>query len=61
MDCAKAIGIVYSNKSHVSKFNGIDEVANPGPPLICIPTTAGSSEDVSQYGNQSAKSHTSTS
>lgn len=49
MDCAKGIGIVFSNKSHVSKFKGIDEVANPGPPLICIPTTAGSSADVSQF------------
>lgn len=49
MDCAKAIGIVATNHRHVLEFEGIDEVVIPGPPLICIPTTAGSSADVSQF------------
>jgi alcohol dehydrogenase class IV len=30
-------------------MEGIDEVDRPGPPLICIPTTAGTSADVSQF------------
>lgn len=47
MDCAKAIGIVVSNKDCILKFEGIDQIKNPIPPLICIPTTAGSSADVS--------------
>jgi alcohol dehydrogenase class IV len=49
MDCAKGIGIVSSNKTHVLEFEGVDKVPIPGPPLICIPTTAGSSADVSQF------------
>ncbi len=49
MDCAKGIGIVSTNGKHILKFEGVDEVAIPGPPLICIPTTAGSSADVSQF------------
>ncbi len=49
MDCAKGIAIVSSNLGNVLQFEGVDEVANPGPPLICIPTTAGSSADVSQF------------
>lgn len=49
MDCAKGISIVSSNQKHVLSFEGVDEVGNPGPPLICIPTTAGSSADVSQF------------
>ncbi len=49
MDCAKGIGIVSSNKRHVLEFEGVDRVGIPGPPLICIPTTAGTSADVSQY------------
>ena len=49
MDCAKGIGIVASNNRHVLEFEGIDEVSIPGPPLICVPTTAGSSADVSQF------------
>lgn len=49
MDCAKGIGIVISNGRHVLDFEGIDHVDTPGPPLICIPTTAGTSADVSQF------------
>lgn len=49
MDCAKAIGIVCTNDQHVLDFEGVDRVAHPGPPLICIPTTAGTAADVSQF------------
>lgn len=49
MDLAKGAGIVASNKKHVLDFEGIDQVEIPSPPLICIPTTAGSSADVSQF------------
>ena len=49
MDCAKAIGVVHTNGRHVLEFEGVDRVDVPGPPLICIPTTAGTSSDVSQF------------
>ena len=49
MDCAKAIGIVHSSGRHVLEFEGVDRVDVPGPPLICVPTTAGTSADVSQF------------
>lgn len=49
MDCAKGIGIVASNSSNILNFEGVDKVTIPGPPLICIPTTSGSSADVSQF------------
>lgn len=49
IDCAKGIGIAHANEMDVLKFEGVDEVPMPGPPLICIPTTAGSSADVSQF------------
>jgi alcohol dehydrogenase len=49
MDCAKGIGIVSTNNLHILEFEGVDKVENPMPPLICIPTTAGSSADVSQF------------
>jgi alcohol dehydrogenase len=49
MDCAKGIGIVCSNLRHINAFEGVDNVDVPGPPLICIPTTAGTSADVSQF------------
>lgn len=49
MDCAKGIGIVASNDDQILTFEGVDRVGIPIPPLICIPTTAGSSADVSQF------------
>lgn len=49
IDCAKAIGIVVSNNRHILEFEGVDQVELPAPPLICIPTTAGTSADISQF------------
>lgn len=49
MDCAKGIGVVATNGSFINNFEGVDEIPVPVPPLICIPTTAGSSADVSQF------------
>jgi alcohol dehydrogenase class IV len=49
IDCAKGIGIVVSNNRHILEYEGVDHVGRPMPPLICIPTTAGSSADVSQF------------
>jgi alcohol dehydrogenase class IV len=49
IDCAKAIGVVHTNEIDVREFEGIDKIELPGPPLICIPTTAGTAADVSQF------------
>jgi len=49
MDCAKGVSIVSANGKHIREFEGVDNVEVPGPPLICIPTTSGSSADVSQF------------
>src|SRR5690554_3371606 len=49
MDCAKGVGIIASNGRHILDFEGVDTITNPPPPLILIPTTAGTSADVSQF------------
>jgi len=49
MDCAKAIGIVTANGRHILEFEGVDNVDRPGPPLLCVPTTAGTGAEVSQF------------
>lgn len=49
IDCAKGISIVSTNGGYILDYEGVDEINLPGPPLICIPTTAGASADVSQF------------
>lgn len=49
MDCAKGIGIVVSSMQNILEFEGVDKIRYPLPPLICVPTTAGTSADVSQF------------
>lgn len=49
MDCAKGIGIVSTNHKSIEKFEGVDKIGYPMPPLICIPTTAGTAADLSQF------------
>ncbi len=49
MDCAKGIGIVSTNRRHILDFEGVDQIMAPIPPLIFVPTTAGTSADVSQF------------
>ncbi|MBT3145260.1 alcohol dehydrogenase-like regulatory protein ErcA [Neptunomonas phycophila] len=49
MDCAKGIGIVSTHGRHILEFVGVDMIDRPIPPLIFVPTTAGTSADVSQF------------
>lgn len=49
MDCSKMIGAVVANRCNALDLVGVDMVPIPGPPLICVPTTAGSSADVSHF------------
>jgi alcohol dehydrogenase len=49
MDCAKGIGIVAANGGFILDYEGVDQVPVPMPPLVCIPTTGGTSADVSQF------------
>lgn len=49
IDCAKGISIVSANGGHILSYEGVDRVGSPGAPLICIPTTAGTAADLSQF------------
>ncbi len=49
IDCAKGIGILSANGGQIRDYEGVDEVPLPGPPLVCVPTTAGTAADISQF------------
>lgn len=49
IDCAKGIGIVSTNHEHIYKYEGVDMIKRPLPPMVCIPSTGGTSADVSQF------------
>jgi alcohol dehydrogenase class IV len=51
IDCAKGIGIVVSGGGHILDAEGVDHLKAPMPATICVPTTGGSSADVSQFAN----------
>jgi len=49
IDCAKGIGIIASNEGHISDYEGVDNIPVPSVPIVCVPTTAGTSADISQF------------
>jgi len=49
LDCAKGIGLVMACGGHILQYEGVDTIRCALPPLVCIPTTSGSSADVSQF------------
>lgn len=49
MDTAKGIAILASNQGRIEDYVGCNLITQSIPPLICIPTTAGTGSDVSQF------------
>ncbi|MGI6308553.1 MAG: iron-containing alcohol dehydrogenase [Dethiobacteria bacterium] len=49
IDAAKAVATLSTNKGKIQDYEGIDLIHNPLPPLVVIPSTAGSGSEVSQF------------
>ena len=49
MDAAKGIGIIVGNGGKIRDYEGANRIMRPLPPMILIPSTAGSSSDISQF------------
>lgn len=49
MDTAKGIGTIAGNGGQIRDYEGANRIMRPLPPMIFIPTNAGSGSDISQF------------
>ncbi len=49
IDVAKAIAILATNGGKIADYEGVNKVTKPLPPMVIVPTTAGSGSEVSQF------------
>lgn len=49
MDAAKGIATIVGNGGDIRDYEGANRIMHPLPPMIFIPSTAGSSSDISQF------------
>ncbi|MGA7874350.1 MAG: iron-containing alcohol dehydrogenase [Desulfoferrobacter sp.] len=49
MDAAKGIALVASNGGKIHDYEGANRIHRPLPPMVFVPSTAGSGSDISQF------------
>lgn len=49
MDAAKGIALLASNGGTVQDYEGANRIQRPLPPMVFVPSTAGSGADISQF------------
>jgi len=49
IDAGKGVAVLSGNGGSILDYAGVDQLSNPIPPLLMIPSTAGTGADVSQF------------
>jgi 1,3-propanediol dehydrogenase len=49
IDAAKAIAVLSTNGGRIQAYEGLDKISRPLPPMVMVPSTAGTAADVSQF------------
>jgi alcohol dehydrogenase class IV len=49
IDAAKSIALLATNDGTIHQYEGVDLITRPLPPMVMVPTTAGSGSEVSQF------------
>ncbi|MEU2208814.1 iron-containing alcohol dehydrogenase [Streptomyces hygroscopicus] len=49
IDAAKGVAILSGNGGHILDYAGVDQVVQPIPPTVMVPSTSGTGADVSQF------------
>lgn len=46
IDAGKCVGVLAANPGSANDYLGVDVVKNPGAPVVCVPTTAGTAAEI---------------
>lgn len=49
IDVAKAVAVMATHPGTIHDYEGIDKITNPLPPMVMVPSTAGSGADITQF------------